>query len=41
MSAIVQLYVKKIKEHDILIEDVPLRWRAEVEKELLKSKDKE
>jgi hypothetical protein len=37
MSAIVQLYVKKIKAGELYIDDVPLRWRAEVEKELEKN----
>lgn len=37
MSAIVQLYVKKIKAGDLTIDQVPLRWRDEVERELEKT----
>ena len=36
MSAIVQLYVKKVRGDIIRIEEVPLRWREEVESELEK-----
>ena len=36
MSAIVQLYLKKVMRGDIQIDQVPSRWRAEVETELVK-----
>ena len=36
MSAIVELYVKKVWKGELNIEEVPTRWRAAVETELEK-----
>ena len=41
MTAIVKLYVKKVEKGELLLEDVPPRWRAEVERELEKLNNKE
>lgn len=41
MSAIVQLYLNKVKSDYLELEDVPLRWREEVEKELEKLRQNE
>ena len=36
MSALVKIYIKKIKENKITIEEVPEKWRDEVRRELQK-----
>lgn len=41
MSAIVQLYLNKVKDDYIQLEDVPVRWREEVRKELEKLRENE
>lgn len=41
MSVIVQLYLKKVKDDYLELEDVPPRWREEVEKELEKLRQNE
>lgn len=41
MTALVKLYVQKIEKGELFIEQVPLRWRAEVEKELSKLNNEE
>lgn len=36
MSALVQIYLKKIQNGSMQLEQVPLKWRPEVEAELEK-----
>ena len=38
MSALVQIYLKKIKSGEMSIEDVPIYWREEVREELEKQR---
>lgn len=41
MTALVKLYVKKVDKGELLLDQVPIRWRSEVEEELIKIRNKE